>query len=202
VCITQRISTRIHDHIPESKAAYGPGRSTTEHVFTVKTICDLAISTTDFTANILLLDMTKAFDTVDRRKLYMYLQDILNKDELHLIHILLHDVELRVRNGQTTGTPFTTNIGMPQGDGLSALFFIYYVYKSLLPLTDIDLIHNIDSKLSIDLQYSDDISFITEDKRKMDILTNLLPTILKQNNLTVNPTKTERYEVTETQRQQ
>ena len=57
----RRISNKINDEIPITQAAYRSGRSTTEQVFTMKILAEKAITTTDYSAQILLMDMSKAF---------------------------------------------------------------------------------------------------------------------------------------------
>ena len=61
----KRISDRIDTMIPLSQAAYRNGRSTTEHVFAMKILCEKAMASSDYSINILLLDMTSAFDTIN-----------------------------------------------------------------------------------------------------------------------------------------
>jgi len=80
--------------------------------------------------------MSKAFDTVDRPKLIEDLRELLNDDELHLLHILIHDVTLQVRVGQDLGEEFMTEKGIAQGDCLSAVLFIFYLAKSLNPIEE------------------------------------------------------------------
>ena len=48
-------------------------------------IAEKAITINDYTAFLLLLDMSKAFDTVDRELLFNYLEKILEPDELHIM---------------------------------------------------------------------------------------------------------------------
>ena len=47
--------------------------------------------------------MSKAFDTVRRSSLLQQLKQIVGKDELHIIKILITDKILKVRIGQTIG---------------------------------------------------------------------------------------------------
>ena len=56
---------------------------------------------------------------------------MLNNEEIHLVALLLENVELCVKLENLLGSDFKTNIGSPQGDGASALFFITYLAKSL-----------------------------------------------------------------------
>ena len=97
-CFIKRISDKIDSMIPLSQAAYRKGRSTTEHVFAMKILCEKAITSCGYSTHILLLDMTKAFDTINREHLYKLLSDILDPDELNIMNILLKDVTLQVKN--------------------------------------------------------------------------------------------------------
>ena len=47
---------------------------------------------------------------------------ILDPDEVHLMKILIAQVEYIVRVGNTMEDPFKTDNGLPQGGGLSAYF--------------------------------------------------------------------------------
>ena len=68
--------------------------------------------------------MSKAFDTVRRKDLLDILKEVLEPDELHMMKILVEDVILTVRVGNTMGEKINTNIGVPQGDCLSPFLFI------------------------------------------------------------------------------
>ena len=114
LCLMERILNKIMKHVPSSQSAYQQWRSTTEQVFTLKLLAEEAVTLADYNAFILLMDMSKAFDTVIRKTLLEGLRKILNPDELHIIKILIEQVELSVRIGKTTGEPFTTSVGIPK----------------------------------------------------------------------------------------
>ena len=86
-----------------SQAAYRKGRSTIEYVFVMKILCEKAITSCDYSTYILLLDMTKAFDTINREHLHKLLSHILDQDELNIMNIRLKDVTLQVKNNKTKG---------------------------------------------------------------------------------------------------
>ena len=86
---------------------------------------------------LLLLDMSKAFDTVRRSELFNILEEALEKDKLHMMKILIEDVSLKARIGKSTGNKINTNIGVPQGDCLSPILFIVYLAKALKPTRSI-----------------------------------------------------------------
>ena len=67
--LIDRCWERLKTHIPPSQAAYQSGRSTTEQVFTLKILAKKAITSENYDIFILMLDMSKAFDTVNRLKL-------------------------------------------------------------------------------------------------------------------------------------
>ena len=92
------INSRLYSVIPISQAAYHKNRSTTEFVFATKLIIERTISSTDETVYLLLLDMSKVFNSIQRNTLIEDLKNILNQDKLHLIQIL-RDVKIAVKCG-------------------------------------------------------------------------------------------------------
>ena len=70
IIMLKRIWPKLEEHIPISQAAYQGDRGTTEQVFSIKILCEKAMTTPECTVQLLLLDMSKAFDTVDREKLF------------------------------------------------------------------------------------------------------------------------------------
>ena len=127
ICLIDRTWERLKNKIPIDQAAYQSGRSTTEQVFAVKLLAEKAITSSNYKLYLLLLDMSKAFDTVNRNILFTHLENILNPDELHLFSIITSKPKLQVKICKTMGEKFETSIGIMQGDCLSAIVFIYYL---------------------------------------------------------------------------
>ena len=90
ICIMNIIGSRIDAEIPINQAAYRKNRSTTEHVFGTKLIIERTISSKNETVHLILLDMSKAFDSIHRATLIQELQQVINPDELHLVKLLLN----------------------------------------------------------------------------------------------------------------
>ena len=192
----------IDKTIPNTQAAYRKGRSTTEHVFAAKILAEKAISSVDYTIHILLLDMSKAFDTVDRKLLMDDFSKIVEEDELHMLNIMLN-VQLAVRCGSVISDFFTTDVGVPQGGAYSANEFTFYLANSLrgtdfkCPIYDE---HSYaqphpDAHVRIKGEYADDMNKITTDIATIEHCKNELPGKLQQRNLHMNISKTEQYAI-------
>ena len=109
MCMIDRCWTRLKGEIPIEQAAYQLGRSTTEQVFCVKTLAEKAITTSDYTIYILMLDMSKAFDSINRKKLLIYLSEILTESEMYIMNLLINDVIINVHFGEEKGENIFTN---------------------------------------------------------------------------------------------
>ncbi len=133
IIMIERITDKALTRIPISQAAYQAGRSTTEHVFAVKILAEMATTTADHTFHLLMLDMSKAFDTVNRKTLFNILDEFLEKDVLHILKLLTEDVRLQVKIEDELGEPIKTDTGVPQGDCMSTLLFIIYLAQALKP---------------------------------------------------------------------
>ncbi len=178
------------------------------------------MTSANYETTILLLDKSKAFDTVQRNNLLQQLKTILDDDELHIMKILLKDVKIVIRVGKHKGDEIVTNIGVPQGDCLSPILFTLHLAsalddrgtdrydhtynkpninaKDLLPESPKDHTYStlIDNALLIDQQYADDTGWIgINAKHKTDKITREIPQKLKRNNLFVNESKTEEYQI-------
>ncbi|OQR87743.1 hypothetical protein ACHHYP_08057 [Achlya hypogyna] len=71
------------------------------------------------TYTVLGIDLSCAFDLIDRNKMLHILATIINDDELHLVKLLITDTTIDVRHMSTQSASFLTNVGTPQGDSLS-----------------------------------------------------------------------------------
>ena len=73
--------------------------------------------------------MTSPFETIKRTKLIEKLESFLREDEIRIIKILLSNITLDIKSSSNISNPFNTNIGSPQGDGLSGCLLIIYLEK-------------------------------------------------------------------------
>ena len=190
ICIIQRTWTRMKERIPHEQAAYQGGRSTTEQVLAVKLLAEKAINSSDYTIFLSLFDMSKAFDTVNRKKLFEHLENILTADELHLLSIITNTTRVRVKVNKTLGDVFITLIGIMQGDCLSALLFIFYLSECLRHETN--RIERSEDLL-VKPKYADDITYATKHTETTESIKKVVPEILQTHNLMINHTKTEEF---------
>ena len=206
ISLITRCWDRLSKEITPDQAAYQPGRSTTEQVFTLKLLTEKAIISENYEIIILLIDMSKAFDTVNRSKLLNILKEILNNNEMRLMDILISDVKLQVRVGAELGKEITTNIGVAQGDCLSAVLFILYLSKAIKPMplpieedySDRNLWSALDwmipkdkLNINIDLKYADDLTFVRSEKAKINTVKREIAQQLEEADLTENTDKRE-----------
>lgn len=203
ICLADRIKGRINNEIPITQAAYRSGRSTTEHVFAMKILAERASQSKEEIIHIALMDMSKAFDCINRNKLLEDLGTILEHDELFLVKTLL-ETELSARCGKFYSPYFETDTGAPQGDCMSATEFTYYLAKTLEFTLRSDELESMEDHtycvskknkdvLEINLQYADDISIITNRHEIIEKGKNELPKILGARDLKMNIAKTEEF---------
>ena len=172
---------------------------------TFKLLAEKAITSADYDIFILMKDMSRAFDTVNRKTLMEDLREILESDELHIAKLLLEDVSLMVRCGTSYGETFKTNIGTPQGDCLSPILFTLYLANALKednepkPHDDHSYStmsrHNTTKKAeresfdNIEAQYADDLSYIAQNYNTILHHKRTLPPKLQKRDLISNPSK-------------
>ena len=200
ICLIHRAWDRISTRIAKDQAAYQNERSTTEQVLAIKLLVEKAITTNDFTIYILMLDMSKAFDTVDRKQLFEALEEVLLPEELHLLHILINDVFIQVRVGDDLSPAFKSLIGIIQGDCLSAILFIFYLAIALTPKVKND--HNYaienfnqikwksfiqeENLFTISPKYVDDVTWASNSESVIDMVKETVQPMLKDAKLKVN----------------
>ena len=164
------------------------------------------LPSSDETIYLLLLDMSKAFDTMRRKDLLEDLKTIVNEEELFLYGKLLN-IKLAVRCGQSLSPFFITDTGGPQGECSSAKNFTLYLANSLVETTEENSDASINSNpttdpldpnqnhLFLELLYADDINEISNNPAKIKAIEETYPTILARRGLNINSDKTEKFTI-------
>ena len=92
------------------------------------------------------IDLSKAFDCLDRTKLIEIIEEhgLANEDKLRLITFLLSETTMRIKVDGMLGACFKTIIGTPQGDALSPILFLIYLEHILRTYPQKSLLHTTD----------------------------------------------------------
>ncbi|GFR96494.1 Ras-like protein Rab-6B [Elysia marginata] len=108
-----------------------PNRSTSDVAWTHKWLA-AKVNIENIAIKIAGIDMSAAFDTINRETLLKILEDIVNEDEHRIIRFLLSNTIIDTKIiGATEKKPFFSNVGTPQGDSLSPVLFTIYLEHSL-----------------------------------------------------------------------
>ena len=193
--VLTRIIDKVNNYIGISQSGFRPKRSTADVVW-----CDRWLAAIgqryEWSCHLLGIDMSRAFDTINRQKLLTVVKNIVDSDEERMIQLLLANTTLAVRIGEQTGKPFETNIGTPQGDSLSPVLFICYLEAALrdtrahLPPRPTE-----DTYIPTETEYADDITFISTSPEYLQTALPIIKNRLLEWDLYVNDTKTEWVEL-------
>ena len=188
-----RIQDIIESFVSPSQSAFRSKRGTADVIWSYRWI--MATTQKYITEmNIMGIDLSKAFDCINRTKLMEILQELLKEkpSELRMIRYLMSNTNLVPRVQGRYGDKFTTTLGIPQGDGLSPALFIIYLQAAIN--------HHRQKQNEADPQlveatevthYADDTDFISQHYGYNYSTSLQLPEDLKEYNLQMNPGKTE-----------
>ena len=194
-----RIRPKVEADLPSYQAGFRPGRSTTDAVLAKRWLCAI-VERFNITIFYLGLDLTRAFDTIDRDLLIEWMEDDpkLSLDDCRMVRYLLANTTLCVRVGDVSSPPFDSNMGSPQGDGLSPFIFIYYLNRAMrrahAALPPLCIRPRLDVSLNLPeySAYADDLDLISTSKEYLEAKFDTIETTFKTCNLLVNRSKTER----------
>ena len=106
------------------------------------------------------IDISAAFDTIQRNLLVETCSKFFSADDITLITYFLSNTTLTIKTCNNKLNPFETTIGAPQRDSLSHILLCIYLKEATSRLPD-----QLDGK---ELIYADDIGFVTE--KPLDII--------------------------------
>ena len=121
-----RLQPDYEAFISPSQNAYRNVRSNADVVF-AKRILGNIVRNKVAELHILRIDLSRAFDTVDRVRLLSVMKNACpDPDVYRMVLALLTDTTLQVRVKQACGMKVTASIGSPQDDSLSPVLFNCY----------------------------------------------------------------------------
>ena len=193
--VLSRIATKVDNFLSPSQSGFRRGRSTADIVFGYRWLCAKA-QRQRVTIEFLCIDLSRAFDTIRRDKLLEVLQSFLDEPELRMIRFLLAATSLEPRLSTGECHAFASTIGTPQGDSLSPVLFTVYLEAALRDLRSrLPPRPPADAKLPLDVEYADDIEFISYSRPYLNEIERIAPVCLGEWSLQINAAKTERTSV-------
>ena len=185
----ERSGKDIGQHLSPSQSAYREGRATTDIVWAYRWLL-AKVQEYDITIYVTGIDMSSAFDTINRNKLMEIAERILDEDSQRMLRVLLSEttIEVKIKGAETS--PFTSNIGSPQGDSYSGPQFTIYFEEALRDVRR-EVGINTEEDLPVEMIYADDYDNLTEDREKKKIFKRKVKEILGRYDLKVNEDKTE-----------
>ena len=167
-----RTEDKISRYIAPSQSAYRKGRNTTDIIWAHRRIIAKS-KIQDITIYVTGIDMSSAFDTIQRGQLIDIAKEILNKDEIRILRVVLAETTLKVK--VENATPFESNIGWPQGESINGPLVTIYFNRTLqqireetgkepIDVRDINVQwpERMKSNLPDEMMYTDDCDFIIE----------------------------------------
>ena len=130
IVIVKRITPAVEPYMDPTQSGFLRGRSTADVAWTQRRMSAKALRH-EWKDHMLSIDMSRAFDTIDRRRILTVRGNIASPDEMLMHLLLLLDTSLVVLVGRATTNPFSNTTGTPQGDRLSPVLFTGYLAAEL-----------------------------------------------------------------------
>ena len=113
VLLMLHIAKDVARYVGSTQSGYRQGQSTTDVVWTQRWIAAKA-TRYNWECHMLGIDMSRAFDTIDRTKLLDVMALVTGPDEVRMIQHLLFHTQISVKVGKATANPFLSTIGTPR----------------------------------------------------------------------------------------
>lgn len=191
ILVLKRISEQVDAYLSPCQSGFRKGRSTADCVWAMRFLAARA-QHKKWECFILGIDLSRAFDTVNRTQLLQVMGNIVDGDSLKLIRLLLANTSARVRVEKSFSDEFRLLIGTPQGDSISPVLFTCLLEACLRevrqnlpprPASDADIIK--------ESQYADDCNFYSTSKEWLQSILPILVQTFKKWGLSINESKTE-----------
>ena len=187
-----RISPELTRALPANQAAYQRGRGTTEQIQILQQTIE-KINEFNGQGVICFVDFSKAFDSVDQKKLWETLksQTNVNSAYINLLARLYDNSKTRIRTDLGTTREIKILRGVKQGDLASAILFCIVLSVILFETFDgLDFGIKLGGESMTDEDYADDIGLMTITIDQMNIILDRLYKSAKKYGLQINMKKT------------
>ena len=120
----KRIKSKVENYMSYSQSACRANISTTVIKWPHQFIIAKVMLYQNMDVQIMgVVDMSSAFDTIEREELMQALELILKEDEIRMCRLLLTETSTTLWFGKDFTESFETNKGSAQGDAISDVFF-------------------------------------------------------------------------------
>ena len=121
--IAARVKSDLYTSLPETQAAYRPGRGTIDQIFALEQIIEKSIEFNN-PVYIAFIDFTKAFDSIKLSCLWDLLEKTsINKRYINLLKLSYENSTAAIKTDIGTSEPIKILKGVKQGDILSSILF-------------------------------------------------------------------------------
>jgi len=193
--LLERIYPAIDNFVSQGQSGFRRKRSTTDVLWSYRWLAAIT-QKYKVEAHVLGIDLSKAFDCINRTKLLEAITPLISNSDLRILTYLMSHTSLQARIQGHLGEKFDTTIGTPQGDALSPLLFIFYLEVAIRQYRAARTPQSPDNALQMDLGYADDQDFVSGDQQDLEETKEILPPILLEFNFIENADKREEYHVT------
>lgn len=182
--LTDRLYLFLEDKMPNNQFGFMKGKSTKHAINYLRNAIKNRLATPRTPLYAIFVDFSKAFDSVRRDLLLKKFATELNVRGrfLRVLKNILNFNVIKVFNGIDTGDEIIQTQGVLQGDSLSPLLFIAFLY---------DLPEFIKSRAPVEvLLYADDLVIYSENREQLQLAIDALVEYCDINVLKVNLSKT------------
>ena len=168
----------IYNRISEAQAGFREDHSTVENAFILRAVIEKNLSRKGLILYTAFVDLRKAFDSVNRNKLWFVMKQAGIKGKLlQIVHNMHESVNICVRNDREVSDFFVSKNGLKQGCVLSPLLFCLFIEELHTEIIDSG---TTDIQLSPDiieifiLMFADDITMLADSVVGLQRLFNIL----------------------------
>jgi hypothetical protein len=184
--IERRIRATVENKLGSWQHGFRPGRGTVDLVFALKLLLEKSWEWNK-KKYVAFIDLEKAFDRINRRKLWALLADEHYGIDRKLVRVsrgMYGECLNKVRSDGSDSGWFQVRTGVKQGGVLSPLLFVIYMDSVLRSVCT-----NEDNEIT--LAYADDIALVTDSEEALQAALNRWNERLEMSGLRMNKTKTE-----------
>ncbi len=193
------LNTRLQNYLTKNKLiapeqiGFEKGSSTSDHIFTLKTIIEKYTKRKTQKLYACFVDYRQAFDRIWHEGLLFKLTKLgINNIFYNIVKSMYNNIELQIKIGDKLTDAFQSNIGVRQGDNLSPTLFKIFINDLVDRIKDTENTHPVEIGEYIinALLYADDIVLLSTTKEGLQNTINVLKQYSDTWQLEVNLNKT------------